>query len=171
MARSRLLRTPPGYVLEAALFLCCVCSSLGQYGQFPFLEGQQGRLDVIEEPLVQPIDPQTGRASRCYDETGKPQVGGGSDTCSIGSLRSVDCQQLGGWCSYKVGEGGIVGKRRAASVTPSPQAVTHELKRGEAGECLRSLVQCSFLNIGWAKIRHDNNHFEFFLNKWHKDYN
>ncbi|XP_069998126.1 laminin subunit gamma-1 isoform X4 [Penaeus vannamei] len=73
MARARLLRTPPGYVLEAALILCCVCSSLGQYPHFPFLEGQQGRLDVIEEPLVQPIDPQTGRTSRCYDETGKAQ--------------------------------------------------------------------------------------------------
>lgn len=89
MARARLLRTPPGYVLEAALILCCVCSSLGQYPHFPFLEGQQGRLDVIEEPLVQPIDPQTGRTSRCYDETGKAQVGGGSGTCSEGSLRSA----------------------------------------------------------------------------------
>ncbi|XP_066981652.1 laminin subunit gamma-1 isoform X2 [Macrobrachium rosenbergii] len=69
MARSCLLRTTTvGQVLKLAVVLvCCVCNSRGQYGQYPSVFSQ-GILQTFE-----PIEADSGRTSRCYNDKGLPQ--------------------------------------------------------------------------------------------------
>ncbi|XP_071512701.1 laminin subunit gamma-1 isoform X2 [Panulirus ornatus] len=110
MARSRsLLRTNPSLVLQVAVLLCSLCTSLAQYYRFPFNEITYGASNV-DEPEGR------GRSSRCYDEGGKAQkcvpefVNAAfnlpvevTNTCGVARPQQY-CLQTGGYGSKKACE-------------------------------------------------------------------